>query len=137
MALETTGNLALFREQLGEDKVGVSLPPKLSGSAWPDMTDTGANVGFGVTSWSENPEEAWKYISFVAQQENQELFWNEQNDIPVNRNGGDAVRLGARAVDARDHEAPGQPLDLHGLPGVRPDPAREGRAGVHRRRSVE
>jgi ABC-type glycerol-3-phosphate transport system substrate-binding protein len=86
MALETTGNLALFREQLGEDKVGVSLPPKVSGSAWPDMTDTGANVGFGVTSWSENPDAAWKYISFVAQQDNQELFWNEQNDIPVNRN---------------------------------------------------
>jgi multiple sugar transport system substrate-binding protein len=85
MALETTGNLALFREQLGEDKVGVSLPPKLSGSAWPDMTDVGANVGFGVTSWSENPDAAWKYISFVAQQDNQELFWNEQGDIPVNR----------------------------------------------------
>ena len=85
MALETTGNLALFREQLGDEKVGVSLPPKLSGSAWPDMTDVGANVGFGVTSWSENPEAAWKYISFIAQKDNQELFWNEQNDIPVNR----------------------------------------------------
>ena len=85
MALETTGNLALFREQLGDEKVGVSLPPKLSGSAWPDMTDVGANVGFGVTSWSENPEAAWKYISFIAQKDNQELFWNEQGDIPVNR----------------------------------------------------
>ena len=85
MALETTGNLALFREQLGDEKVGVVLPPKLSGSAWPDMTDVGANVGFGVTSWSENPDAAWKYISFVAQQDNQELFWNEQGDIPVNR----------------------------------------------------
>jgi multiple sugar transport system substrate-binding protein len=85
MALETTGNLALFREQLGDEKVGVALPPKLSGSAWPDMTDVGANVGFGVTSWSENPDAAWKYISFVAQQDNQELFWNEQGDIPVNR----------------------------------------------------
>jgi ABC-type glycerol-3-phosphate transport system substrate-binding protein len=49
------------------------------------MTDVGANVGFGVTSWSENPDAAWKYISFVAQQDNQELFWNEQGDIPVNR----------------------------------------------------
>lgn len=85
MALETTGNLALFREQLGEEKVGVALPPKLEGSPWPEMTDAGANVGFGVTSWSEHPEEAWKYISFVAAKQSQELFWNEQNDIPVNR----------------------------------------------------
>ena len=85
MALETTGNLALFRDQLGEEKVGVALPPKLAGSPWPEMTDAGANVGFGITSWSEHPEEAWKYIAFVAEKQNQELFWNEQNDIPVNR----------------------------------------------------
>jgi ABC-type glycerol-3-phosphate transport system substrate-binding protein len=49
------------------------------------MTDTGANVGFGVTSWSDHPEEAWKYIAFVASREIQELAWSEQGDVPVNR----------------------------------------------------
>ncbi len=85
MALETTGNLGLFREQLGDEKVGVTLPPKLASSPWPEMTDTGANVGFGVTSWSDHPEEAWKYIAFVASREMQELAWSEQGDVPVNR----------------------------------------------------
>jgi multiple sugar transport system substrate-binding protein len=83
MALETSGNLPLFQESLGDD-VGVALPPKLAGSQWPDMTDAGANTGFGITSWSEHPEEAWKYIAFAAERENQELF-AKRGDIPVNR----------------------------------------------------
>ncbi len=83
MALETSGNLPLFEESLGDD-VGVALPPKIAGSQWPDMTDAGANTGFGITSWSEHPEEAWKYIAFAAERENQELF-AKRGDIPVNR----------------------------------------------------
>jgi len=83
MALETTGNLAMFEESLGDD-VGVALPPRLGSSQWPEMTDAGANVGFGITSWSEHPDEAWKYIAFAAERENQELF-AERGDIPVNR----------------------------------------------------
>ncbi len=85
MGLEVTGNLSTFWDALGDDVLGVALPPKLSGSQWPDMTDAGANFGFGVTSWSDHPDEAFKYIEFIAERENQELFWSEVGDIPVNR----------------------------------------------------
>jgi ABC-type glycerol-3-phosphate transport system substrate-binding protein len=85
MALETTGNIGMFRESLGEENLGVVLPPRLDASAWPEMTDAGADTGFGITSWSEHPEEAWKYIEFAASQTSQELFWSESGDIPVNR----------------------------------------------------
>jgi ABC-type glycerol-3-phosphate transport system substrate-binding protein len=84
MALETSGNLTLFRDELGDD-LGVALPPRLASSQWPEMTDAGADTGFGITAWSDHPEEAWKYIEFAAQRENQELFWAESSDIPVNR----------------------------------------------------
>jgi ABC-type glycerol-3-phosphate transport system substrate-binding protein len=80
-----TGNLSTIWDALGEDVLGVALPPQHSGSQWPEMTDAGANFGFGITSWSEHPEEAFKYIEFIAARENQELFWSEVGDIPVNR----------------------------------------------------
>jgi ABC-type glycerol-3-phosphate transport system substrate-binding protein len=85
MGLEVTGNLSTIWDALGEDVLGVALPPQHSGSQWPEMTDAGANFGFGITSWSEHPEEAFKYIEFIAARENQELFWSEVGDIPVNR----------------------------------------------------
>ncbi len=65
-----------WAETLGEDGVGFFLLPELDDNRWGayPTSDAGPNGGWAITSWSENPDAAWRYISFMLSAESQTTY---------------------------------------------------------------
>jgi len=63
-------------ETLGEEGVGFFLLPELDDNRWGayPTTDAGPNGGWAITSWSKNPDAAWRYISFMLSAKSQEIY---------------------------------------------------------------
>jgi ABC-type glycerol-3-phosphate transport system substrate-binding protein len=65
-----------WAETLGEEGVGFFLLPELDDNRWGayPTTDAGPNGGWAITSWSKNPDAAWRYISFLLSAESQTIY---------------------------------------------------------------
>jgi multiple sugar transport system substrate-binding protein len=80
------GYLQMFQKLLGKDKVGIFLNPPFPGAPYDHaIMDTGPTSSYGITRFSEHQDAAWEYLSFLVRPETQEVAYEHNADLPVNR----------------------------------------------------
>jgi ABC-type glycerol-3-phosphate transport system substrate-binding protein len=74
------------QKDLGKENLGVMMVPRLENSKRPPFVDQGPGTGFGVTSWSDHPNEAWDFVSFLTSQRGQQIMWDIGGFLPNHHN---------------------------------------------------
>jgi ABC-type glycerol-3-phosphate transport system substrate-binding protein len=82
MYMTPSSDLVETAKILGEDNLGVFLFPSPPGSHYERLMDAGPNSGLAITSFAENPDLAYAYISFLLSKESQQTYWDMAGQYP-------------------------------------------------------
>ena len=98
-------------------KVGIVPAPGVAGKT--EVSAVNGSMGLGITSNSQHPEEAWKYITFLTAQETQNKYaklslpiWKSSYDDPAVTEGQENVIAAAKTSLGRcshDRATPSYP----------------------------
>jgi ABC-type glycerol-3-phosphate transport system substrate-binding protein len=90
-----------FETALGVDNVGIFPAPSLEPGAEVTGVDAGPNSSYGITTWSEHADEAWRFLEFLASETAQRLVWDEATLLPNRR---DVAVASDNSLDAQTIE---------------------------------
>jgi len=79
-----TSDFKKWETGLGRSNVGLFLPPRLPGSPYPRIMDTGPNNGLAITNWSKQQDAAWRYLAFRQTRAAQAAQWKLSQALPNN-----------------------------------------------------
>jgi raffinose/stachyose/melibiose transport system substrate-binding protein len=75
-----------WMETLGKDNLDMMLYPLFPDSPHGEqIMDSGPNGGWSIGKWTEHPEEAWAYISFLVSAEAEQIMLDVSGENPNNR----------------------------------------------------
>ncbi len=100
-----------FAEYLGPENVAAMTCPVYRPGPDADEFPAGGGFAYGITQWAKHPDEAWKYIAFIANEENAKTFLTEVGSFPANRNYDHALITDptAKVIDGWLASGRGQP----------------------------
>lgn len=79
-------NWQAFGDALGTENLGVMRWPVIEQDAPLAEKFSGIEGSvYGITTWSDNPEEAWEFVSWLAGEENANLWVELANGVPLNK----------------------------------------------------
>lgn len=80
-------NWKSFGEALGSENLGVTRWPAINPDAPLVNKFSGIEAGaWGITAWSEHPEEAMQFLEFLASEENADIWVSLGEGFPLNKN---------------------------------------------------
>jgi multiple sugar transport system substrate-binding protein len=78
-------NWQVFGEALGAENLGVMRWPVIEeGAPLAEKFSGIEGSAYGITTWSDNPDEAWEFVSWLAGDENANLWVELANGVPLN-----------------------------------------------------